>query len=77
MSSGNWSTCQWITKQGGLGRGCTEYCGQPSVGGGKSYCEDHVWLVYKKGSKPGKSRKMKALIKTAEEFKSEIVNEFD
>lgn len=73
----NWSTCQWITKQGGLGRGPTEYCGCPSVGGGKSYCEDHVWLVYKKGTKPGQGRKMKKLLKVAEEFQSEIVSDIE
>lgn len=76
MATGHWSTCQWIESTGKRVSD-THYCGKPSVGDGKSYCEDHVWLVYKKGTKPGQGRKMKKLLKTAEEFKSEIVNEFD
>jgi adenine specific DNA methylase Mod len=41
-------TCEWI------GEG--EYCNHLTLPG-RNYCEDHLWLVYQKGTKLGKRRK--------------------
>jgi hypothetical protein len=46
---------------------------------GKSYCEDHVWLVYKKNTNKGNKRKMKEIEKELAEIKrieevEEIIN---
>ena len=40
--------CEWI----GEGEGCTH-----AIVPGRNYCEDHLWLVYQKGTKLGKRRK--------------------
>lgn len=40
--------CQW--------RGNGEGCGKQAVKD-RSYCEDHVWLVYQKGTALGKRKK--------------------
>ena len=43
--------CEWTeTIDGGA------KCGQPGVPG-RSYCEDHVWLIYQKGTALGKRKK--------------------
>lgn len=42
------STCTWI----GNGEGCTKH----SIDG-RSYCEDHVWRVYQKGTHLSKRKK--------------------
>jgi hypothetical protein len=44
-------TCQWI----GNGH---EACDHPLVEG-RSYCEDHLWIIYQKGTAPGKRKKDK------------------
>jgi hypothetical protein len=46
---------------------------------GKSYCEDHVWLVYKKNTNKGNKRKIKEIEKELAEIKrieevEEIIN---
>jgi len=46
---------------------------------GRSYCEDHLWLVYKKGTSTGNKRKLAAIEKELAEIKlieevEEIVN---
>ena len=41
-------TCEWI------GEG--EYCNHPTLPG-RNYCEDHLWLVYQKGTKLGRRKK--------------------
>ena len=53
-------------------------CGQ-EVFPGKSYCEDHVWLVYKKDTNKGNKRKIKEIEKELAEIKrieevEEIIN---
>lgn len=40
--------CQWI----GNGEGCSK-----SAINGRSYCEDHIWAVYQKGTALGRRRK--------------------
>jgi hypothetical protein len=46
------TTCQWIGDTQKLETSC---CKKPVEG--KSYCEDHVWLVYKQGSNLRKRKK--------------------
>jgi hypothetical protein len=45
-----------------------KYCCRPSFPG-KSYCEDHVWVVYNKGSSSGNKRKLKEIEKELAEVK--------
>jgi hypothetical protein len=45
-----------------------KYCCRPSFPG-KSYCEDHVWVVYNKGSSSGNKRKIKEIEKELAEVK--------
>jgi hypothetical protein len=45
-----------------------KYCCKPSFPG-KSYCEDHVWLVYNRGSSVGNKRKIKEIEKELAEVK--------
>lgn len=40
--------CKWIGNGEGCGKSAIE---------GKSYCEDHVWLVYQKGTALGRRKK--------------------
>lgn len=41
-------TCEWI----GEGEGCTH-----ATLPGRNYCEDHLWLVYQKGTQLGRRKK--------------------
>lgn len=45
-----------------------KYCCRPSFPG-KSYCEDHVWIVYNRGSSVGNKRKIKEIEKELAEVK--------
>jgi len=45
-----------------------KYCCRPSFPG-KSYCEDHVWVVYNNGSSSGNKRKLKEIEKELAEVK--------
>lgn len=36
---------------------------------GRNYCEDHIWLVYKKGTSSGNKRKIAAIEKELAELK--------
>jgi hypothetical protein len=44
------------------------YCGR-EVFPGKSYCEDHVWVVYKKNTSVGNKKKLKEIEKELAEVK--------
>ena len=44
------------------------YCGR-EVFPGKSYCEDHVWVVYKKNTSVGNKKKLKEIEKDLAEVK--------
>jgi hypothetical protein len=44
------------------------YCGR-AVFPGKSYCEDHVWVVYKKNTSVGNKKKLKEIEKELAEVK--------
>jgi len=41
--------CQWIGPEQDPRRGPLQYCGSAVISG-KSYCGDHYWLVYKRGT---------------------------
>jgi hypothetical protein len=46
---------------------------------GRVYCEDHIWIVYKKGTSSGNKRKIKEIEKELAEIKrieevEEIIN---
>jgi hypothetical protein len=55
------TTCQWIGPEQDPERGPVEYCGRTPLWPGRSYCEEHVWRVYKKDSGIGTKRKNKAI----------------
>ena len=65
-------TCEW-TEVIGEGPKC------PNVAvKGRSYCEDHVWLIYQKGTKLGarkKDAKIANVIKTVESDLNEAAEE--
>ena len=44
-------------------------CGCKTLWPGRAYCEDHVWVVYKKGTAVGVSRKNKAIEQELAELK--------
>ena len=44
------------------------HCGR-EVFPGKSYCQDHVWLVYKKDTSKGNKKKLKEIEKELAEIK--------
>jgi hypothetical protein len=44
------------------------HCGR-KVFPGKSYCEDHVWVVYKKNTSVGNKKKLKEIEKDLAEVK--------
>lgn len=52
--------CQWIGPEQDPMKGPIHYCGQKPLYPGKSYCADHVWRVYNKGSGITGKRKIKA-----------------
>jgi hypothetical protein len=64
------STCQWIGEGSEIGG-----CRHPVVEG-KSYCENHVWLVYQKGTSSGQRRKDKARAENTWNILSELEMNF-
>jgi hypothetical protein len=61
--------CQYLgPEQDPLRDWPVKYCCRPSFPG-KSYCEDHVWLVYNRGSSVGNKRKIKEIEKELAEVK--------
>ena len=53
--------CQYIgPEQDPLRDYPIKYCCRP-VFTGKAYCDEHVWLVYNRGSSVGNKRKLKAI----------------
>lgn len=53
--------CQWIGADQDPWQTAANYCGRTPLWPGRSYCEQHVWQVYKKGSSVGTVRKNKAI----------------
>jgi hypothetical protein len=61
--------CQYLgPEQDPLRDWPVKYCCKPTFPG-KSYCEDHVWLVYNRGSSVGNKRKIKEIEKELAEVK--------
>jgi len=56
-------TCTWIGPEQ-----ASETCCKPTVFG-KSYCEDHVWRVYQKGTSVGNKRQLQAMEKELADIK--------
>jgi|AntAceMinimDraft_6_1070360.scaffolds.fasta_scaffold17846_2 hypothetical protein len=53
------------------------FCGKKSIGG-KSYCEDHYWEIYKKGSATAGRRAEKEVDKEIAELKlQQEINEME
>jgi hypothetical protein len=69
--------CQWVSPEQDPQRAPLEFCGCLPLWPGRSYCEEHVWRVYQKGSALGQSRKNKAIEKELSELKrlEEIAND--
>lgn len=58
--------CQWIgPDQDPMYNHPVHMCGAASVLG-RSYCSDHVWQVYQKGTSKGNARKLKELAREVE-----------
>ena len=53
--------CQWIGPEQDPARGSVQYCGAPVFL--RSYCHDHIWRVYQKGSSMGTKKQLKELEK--------------
>ena len=60
--------CQWIGPDQDPRKGPINYCGKPTLEG-KSYCHDHYYVVYQKGTAVAGRRKEKAIEKEIEELK--------
>ncbi len=71
--------CQWIGPEQDPLKGPIHYCGATNLWPGRSYCEEHVWQVYRKGTSMGTKRKNKAIEKELADVKrlEEIENEDD
>ena len=69
--------CQWVGAEQDPQRGPLVFCGCTPLWPGRSYCEEHVWRVYQKGTAVGVSRKNKAIEKELAELKrlEEIAND--
>lgn len=52
--------CQYIGKDQDPRRGPVTYCGQKTIEG-KSYCHEHYYVVYQKGSAVAGKKKEKAI----------------
>ena len=71
--------CRYIGPEQDPRKGPVHYCGARTVEG-KSYCHDHYWIVYQKGTSVNGRRRERAVEKEIEELKraqelEEIVNE--
>ena len=73
MSAG----CQWIGPEQDPARGSVKMCGCLLLWPGRSYCEEHVWRVYQKGTAVGVSRKNKAIEKELAEIRSLEENQYE
>ena len=61
--------CQWIDPSVDPQRGPVHYCGRVPLWPGRSYCEEHVWRVYQKGTAMGTKRKNRQIEKELAELK--------
>lgn len=61
--------CQYIGPEQDPQRGPLQFCGRVPLWPGRSYCEDHVWKIYQKGTAQGMSRKNRQIERELEELK--------
>ena len=61
--------CQWVGPEQDPHVAPLQFCGCLPLWPGRSYCEEHVWKVYQKGTAVGVSRKNKAIEKELAEIK--------
>jgi hypothetical protein len=52
--------CQYVGPEQDPRRGSLHYCGAPVLAG-KSYCGDHYWVIYKRGTALAGKKKEKAI----------------
>lgn len=52
--------CQWVGAEQDPRKGALKFCGK-EVFPGRSYCPDHIWKVYQKGTSIGTRRKIKEI----------------
>jgi hypothetical protein len=64
-------TCQWISAEQDPQKGPVHYCGQTPLWPGRSYCEEHVWRVYQKGTGLGVSRKNRRIERQFQQLRSQ------
>ena len=69
--------CQWVGPEQDPQVAPLQFCGCLPLWPGRSYCEEHVWRVYQKGTAVGVSRKNKQIEKELAELKrlEEIADE--
>jgi len=61
--------CTWVGPEQDPQRGPLNFCGRVPLWPGRSYCEEHVWRVYQKGTAVGMSRKNRAIERELDELK--------
>jgi len=61
--------CQYIGPEQDPRTGPIHYCGSTHMWPGRSYCVDHVWKVYAKGTGINNKRQIKAIEKEMAEIK--------
>lgn len=60
--------CQYIGPEQDPRKGPVHYCGKKTLAG-KAYCEEHYYVVYKKGTSVNGKRKEKEVEKEIEELR--------
>ena len=61
--------CQWVGPEQDPHVAPLQFCGCLPLWPGRSYCEEHVWRVYQKGTAVGVSRKNKQIEQELAELK--------
>ena len=60
--------CQYIGKDQDPRKGPVTYCGANTIEG-KSYCHEHYYVIYQRGSAPSGKKKEKAIDAELEQLK--------
>ena len=60
--------CQYIGKDQDPRKGSVTYCGANTIEG-KSYCHEHYYVIYQRGSAPSGKKKEKAIDAELEQLK--------
>lgn len=62
--------CQWIEpEQDPQKTHSVDYCGRVPLWPGRSYCEDHIWRVYKKGTGLNNRREVRRIEKMLQKMR--------